>query len=159
MLLSIVISALLGGGFCILLWQRRRAHRLIVTHQTVRCPLHHLDATMTVRTDPNALPERRYQEVTACSLLPEQAAAVSTTDGARLQLFAYEGLYTSAEPLPRYSAHVSCGQDCLYTLNGVTEGCHRQQRAHPAGLDASVSLRQQEEVSQRLQRTTLYHSV
>lgn len=157
MLIAVFLSAVLCGGLCALLWHRYGAGRWTVTHQTVRCPLHVLDATLSLRTAPQSSHGNRYQAVTACSLLPESTRLAPAV--ARLPLLTYEGPYPLLEPMPRYTASVSCGQDCLYVLNGTADRCHHQQHSHTAGLHSCVSPRQQAEAAQHLQRTLLYHSV
>lgn len=147
------------GGLCLLLWQRHRAQRCVLTRHTVRCPSHDLSATLVVRTDLGTRRGRRYIDVTACSLLPEQPVEIPARRARVPDLVAYEVYCQRAEPSRRYSAHVPCRRHCLYILNGITNACHRHPLSCTSGTHDSSTLVQQVVANPGMACALWYHSV
>jgi hypothetical protein len=88
--------------------------RLTLTQHTVRCPLDDRAANLTVRTDSNGYPSRRYLDVTACSLLP------------------------STSFLPE----VACPKRCLPVMNAAESGAAEPVRC-TSGVSDSLELARQ----------------
>jgi hypothetical protein len=96
--------------------------RLALTQHTVRCPLEDSTASVTVRTDPDGYPSRRYLDVTGCSLLPSTSFALPArrsyfSDVAPAVPYLCEG-----DPGPHHTVEVGCSKRCLAVLNAAEPG-------------------------------------
>jgi hypothetical protein len=121
-----LMGILLMGGVGALLWQRQRARWLVLTRQTVRCPLYDCQATTVVRTNPLVQPGRQHVDVASCSLHPETLVTlpekmVYVTDSS------YDRLYPQAlGRYPRSTLGVPCRKNCLAILNMAVDSCAMQ---------------------------------
>ena len=106
-------------GALALEWRRRR--RLVVTQQTMRCPVYDCRATLAVQTDPRAASRSRYVDVKACSLQPALPIAPPPPPA----YFAGASPYmpflmevSAAPPYPR-PQEPACATRCLAVLNAA----------------------------------------
>lgn len=108
--------------------------RLTLTQQTVCCPLEDCTARLTVRTDPDGYPSRRYLDVTACSLLPSTSFVVPPTPRYFSDMAPPVPYLCEVDPGPCHSVEVACSKRCLAILNAAEPGA-----AEPVRCTSGVS--------------------
>ena len=128
--------------------------RLALTQQTMRCPREDRTACLTVRTDPDGCPSRRYHDVAACSLLPSTPfvpppSRAYFSDPAPLVPYVRE-----CDPTPRHSLEVACPRPCLAILNAAESGAVEPLRC-TSGVNDSLELARQTQ-SPAIQRLLWY---
>jgi hypothetical protein len=96
--------------------------RLAFTQHTMRCPLDGGTASVTVRTDPDGYPSRRYRAVTACSLLPSTSFVPPARRGYFSDVAPPVAYLCEVDPSRRHSVEVACPKPCLATLNAAEPG-------------------------------------
>jgi hypothetical protein len=117
--------------------------RLVLTNNTVRCPLEDQTASVTVRTDPGGYPSRRHLDVTACSLLP----STPFVPPARMGYFSDVPdvplpFIREIDSTPRHSLGVACPKRCLAILNAAEPGAAEPIRCTSGVSDALELTRQ-----------------
>ena len=94
--------------------------RLTLTQHTVRCPLEHYSASLTVRSDLDGYPSRRHLDVAACSLMP---FIPRPRTGYFSDIAPPVSYLCEADPTtPRHASKLSCAQPCLRILNAAESG-------------------------------------
>ena len=107
--------------------------RLVLTQQTVRCPLEDRTASLTVRTDPGGYPSRRHLDVAACSLLPSTAFEPRARSGYFADMAPPVPYLCEVDAAPRHVG-VACPRRCLAVLNAAEPGA-----AEPVRCTSGVS--------------------
>jgi hypothetical protein len=149
-----LIGIVLFGGSVAVFFHWRRARRLTLTPQVVRCPVDDCPATLAVRTDPIAHPGRRYVDVTDCSLLP----AASFAQPARTAYFPDGEAYIyDASQAPRHSTKVACPKRCLPLLNAAESCFAGKPIGRESGTGDSLELARQTQ-NPSMMRQLWYHS-
>ena len=95
---------------------------LATTHHTVRCPLDDCTASLTVRTDPGAVPSRRHRDVTGCSLRPPAPYVPPARIGYFPDIAPPLSFLCPAAPGSHHSQEPSCSKACLKILNAAEPG-------------------------------------
>ena len=116
--------------------------RLARTRPTVRCPLDDRPASLTVRTDPDGNPSRRYREVTACSLLPSTSFVVPARRGHFSDVAPPVSYLYEVPRSPHHSLNVACRQRCLAVLNAAESGGGEPPRC-TSGVNDALELARQ----------------
>ena len=130
--------------------------RLALTNHTMRCPLDDRTASLTVRTDPDAYPSRRYLDVTVCSLLSAAAFVPSTRSGYFPDAAPPVPFLCGVDPAPRHSSKVACARHCLAVLNAAEPGAGEPVRC-TSGVNDSLELARQTQ-SPAIMRLLWFHS-
>lgn len=135
----------------------RPMKRQAITHHTMRCPLQHGIASLSVRTELGAQPSRRHRDVTACSLLPSPSCV--TPPGRR-------GYFSDVAPPLSYSydvgrasphsLEVACSKPCLGVLNAAESGASEPVRC-TSGVNDGLELARQTQ-SPAIMRLLWFHS-
>jgi len=112
----ILLGTAFVGGIGALV-RRRRASRLELRCESLRCPLHDCHADVSVRTDPHARSRQQYVDVAACSLLADSAIGLPERTGYLADAPQYKVRLEPAASHPVYVADVSCRQPCVFVLN------------------------------------------
>lgn len=117
--LTSLIGIALLGGIGAVFFRRRRGRRLILTSQTLRCPVHDCRAALSVRTDSIASPGRRYVDVSACSLLPATSLVPPVETAYLPDVLLFGPHVREASQVPHHSSEVACPKRCLHVLNAA----------------------------------------
>jgi len=96
--------------------------RLVTTEHTVRCPLESCAATVTVRSDPDAVPSRRHRNVMRCSLRPPVPYVLPSRVGYFADVVPPVSYLCEAASGPRHSPEPACSKACLTVLNAAEPG-------------------------------------
>jgi hypothetical protein len=105
-----------------------------LTQHTMRCPLEECSATVTVRTNPDGYPSRRYRDVTACSLRPSTSFIAPPRRAYFTDLTPLVSFVCDVDATPRHSCEVMCSKPCLRVLNAAEPGA-----AEPVRCTSGVS--------------------
>ena len=105
-----------------------------LTQRTIRCPLEECAATVTVRTDPEGYPSRRYLAVTVCSLRPSTAVVPPVRYAYFSDLTPLVSYVCDVVANPCHSLEVECAKPCLRVLNAAEPGA-----AEPVRCTSGVS--------------------
>jgi hypothetical protein len=108
--------------------------RLLLTQQSLRCPVYDYTANLTVRTDPDGYPSRRHLDVTACSLLPATSFVPPTRRRHFADMAPPIGYLEEVDRTPCHSTDVVCPKRCLSMLNAAECGA-----AEPVRCGSGVS--------------------
>lgn len=95
---------------------------VVLTQQTVRCPLEDCTASLTVRTHRSGDPSRRHREVAACSLRPSTSFVAPEWRGYFSDVAPPIAFLHAFDRAPRYSSKVACSRRCLAILNAAEVG-------------------------------------
>lgn len=112
-LLSLTVVGAIGAFF----WYWRREQRVQITERAVRCPVHEIQARVSVRTDPSAQSCRQYLGVTTCSLLSDSAVGLPERTGYLSDVPMYEVRFDPPSSHAVYERKVDCPQHCVFVLN------------------------------------------
>ena len=93
-----------------------------LTQHTMRCPLEECAATVTVRTDPEGYPSRRYLDVTACSLRPPTSCVPSERRAYFTDLAPLMSYICDVVANPCRLLEIACTKPCLRVLNAAEPG-------------------------------------
>ena len=130
--------------------------RLALTQHTVRCPLEHRTASLTVRTDPGGRPSRRHRGVTACSLRLSASFVPPARSGYFSDVAPPVAYLCEVDPAPRHPVEVACPKRCLAVLNAVEPGAAEAVRC-TSGVSDSLELARQTQ-SPAIMRLLWFHS-
>jgi hypothetical protein len=131
--------------------------RLTLTQHTVRCPLDDCAASLTLRTNPNGHPSRRYLDVAACSRLPSPSFVPPATSRYFFDVGPAVPYLCEADPAPCHSLKVSCAKPCLAALNAAEPGAAEPVRC-TSGLHDGMELVRQTQ-SPAITRLLWFYSV
>jgi hypothetical protein len=157
----VIVGAVLVATF----WYRQRGRRRSFWYATsdndievrMRCPLEECSATMTVRTDPESYPSRRYRDVTACSLRPSTSLVRPVRRAYFADVAAPISYIRDVEATPRHPSGVACAKPCLRVLNAAESGAAEPVRCTSGVSDGLELVRQT--ASPGLTRVLWFHSV
>jgi hypothetical protein len=138
----ILLGVILVAGVATLLWRYRR-QRLPAVARSVLCPVHDSRADVTVRTDLDARPCRRYVDVVACSLLSDAAVGLPERRGYLPDSPPCEVLLEPARAYPVRTTDVSCSQPCVFVLNAASSSVTPRPLACASGVSDGIDLMRQ----------------
>ena len=124
--------------------------RLELTRHTVRCPLEHGTASLTVRTDPRGHPSRRHLHVMDCSLLPTASFTSPARSGFFSDLAPPLAYLHEIDSAPRHSLGVACPRRCLAVLNAAEPGAEPGRCTSGVGDSLELARRTQRPAITRL---------
>ena len=113
-----------------------------LTQHTMRCPLEECSATVTVRTNPDGYPSRRYRDVTACSLRPSTSFVPRARRAYFADLAPLMSYVCDIDATPRHSFEVVCAKPCLRVLNAAEPGAAKPVRC-TSGVSDGLELARQ----------------
>jgi hypothetical protein len=116
--------------------------RLTLTQHTVRCPLDDRAGNLTVRTDSNGYPSRRYLDVTACSLLPSTSFLPPARSVYFPDMEPPMPYIREVNRAPLHSTEVVCPKRCLPVMNAAESGAAEPVRC-TSGVSDSLELARQ----------------
>jgi hypothetical protein len=116
--------------------------RLTLTQHTVRCPLDDRSANLTVHTDSNGYPSRRYLDVTACSLLPSMPFLPPARSAHFPDMEPPMPYIREVNRVPLHSTEVACPKRCLPVMNAAESGTAEPVRC-TSGVSDSLELARQ----------------
>ena len=129
--------------------------RLAQTQHKIHCPLSNEVATLTVRSDLDALPSRRHRRVTACSLLPPMPFVLPARKAYFADVEPPVGYLVDASGGPHVSTEPRCPKRCLHILNAAECGTATPLRCLSGG-DSLELVRQTQ--GPGMMRAIWYHS-
>lgn len=153
LILLITLGGIITGT---LVWQRRRAQRLLLTPHSVRCPINDEQADLAVQTDPVAPSCRQYVEVTSCSLLADAAVALPERTAYLADVPACRVRLDTARSIPVHATKISCAQPCVFVLNATAVSGAHQAVTCTSGASDAIELARQTVGNPRITRLLWY---